>query len=170
MIHYLVATYPDRISAETAYTYLERAEISPENLTLLGTGYKTWAEVDILDPFAQARQDMQRMLLWLVPFGFFAGFAFNQATQLTIVPGLSSIDNSVIGGAFGAIAGGLGSLTVGGGLKVIIAGRSGTPYQERLLQGKYILIFTTGNETQIRKVERLLPKGAEAIQTYTDLS
>lgn len=169
-MNYLVATFPERFSAEAAFTTLEIADYAPERISIYGGGYKTIDQLQALyDPFLAARREMQRMLVWLVPFGFFAGFTFNQVTQIQIIEGLSTLDNSIIGGIFGAIAGGLGSLTVGGGLKVVLSGKSGTPLQSRLLQGNY-LVVVTGNETQIRQAERLLQNQSPLyLQTYEDV-
>lgn len=166
-MNYLVATFPERFSAEAAYTTLEIADYPTERISIYGGGYKTVDQLQSLyDPFLAARREMQRMLVWLVPFGFFAGFTFNQVTQIQIVDGFSALDNSIIGGIFGAIAGGLGSLTVGGGLKVVLSGKSGTPYPTRLLQGNY-LVVVTGNESQVRQAERLLQNQSPLyLQTY----
>ncbi len=163
----LVATLGDRLGAEAVYTRLETDGFPMAKVKLLGRGYKDWSDVDVEDPFVTARRQMQRMLLWLVPFGFFAGFTFNQATQIDILPGLNRLDNSLIGGLLGAIAGALGSLTVGGGLKVLLAGKSGTPFQERLRQGKY-LVLIQGTDNEIRRAERLLKvQPVENLQSYT---
>ncbi|MCI3281588.1 hypothetical protein L5470_11490 [Synechococcus sp. PCC 6717] len=163
----LVATVGDRLGAEAIYTRLETDGFPMAKVKLLGRGYKQWSEAGVEDPFATARQQMQRMLLWLVPFGFFAGFTFNQATQIDILPSLNRLDNSLIGGVFGAVAGALGSLTVGGGLKVVIAGRSGTPFETRLQQGKY-LVLIQGSDNEIRRAERLLKaQPLEYLQAYT---
>lgn len=163
----LVATLGDRLTAEAVYTHLERDGFPMAKVKLLGRGYHQWSDVGIEDPFATAWHQMRRMLLWLVPFGFFAGFTFNQATQIDILPTLNRLDNSVIGGVLGAMAGALGSLTVGGGLKVVTAGPSGTPFQVRLQRGKY-LVLIQGSESEIRRAERLL-KGQplESLQAYT---
>ncbi len=155
-MNYLVATFADRIAAERAYTDLETAHFPLEKVSLFGSGYKSSQELQTLyDPFLAARQEMQRMLVWLVPFGFFAGFTFNQVTAIPIIASFNPLNNSILGGIFGAIAGGLGSLTVGGGLKVVLGGQSGVPFQKRLAQGHY-LIAIQASETQIRQAERLL--------------
>lgn len=168
-MNYLVATFPERFTAEAAYTRLEMADYPQERVSVYGGGYKTIDQLQALyDPFLGAQREMQRMLVWLVPFGFFAGFTFNQVTQIQILTGLTALDNSIIGGIFGAIAGGLGSLTVGGGLKVVLSGKSGTPLSARLRQGNY-LIVVTGNESQIRQAERLLQNQSPLfLQAYED--
>ncbi|AXY68044.1 hypothetical protein D3A95_07810 [Thermosynechococcus sichuanensis E542] len=167
MKNYLVATLGDRLQAEAVYTQLEKDGFPMEKVALLGRGYKQWAELGLIDPFQVARQQMQRMLIWLVPFGFFAGFTFNQATQIDILPMLDRLNNSILGGIFGAIAGALGSLTVGGGLQVVITGKSGIPFEKRLQRGKY-LILIQGSDSEIRRAERLLKvQPLENLQSYT---
>ncbi len=169
-MNYLVATFGDRMATEAAYTALELTGYPLDKASIYGLGYKTETDLQALyDPYLTARQEMQRMLVWLVPFGFFAGFTFNQVTAIQIISSFTPLNNSVLGGLFGAIAGGLGSLTVGGGLKVVLSGKAGTPFRQRLRQGQYLLVVT-GSETQLRQAERCLgPTSPLYLQAYETL-
>ncbi|MGL5034160.1 MAG: hypothetical protein ACRC6M_10220, partial [Microcystaceae cyanobacterium] len=71
---YLIAVITDRIKAEEAYTALEAAGIKQSQMAIVGTGYKSSADFPFIDPKRQARKQALFMAVWLVPFGFFAGF------------------------------------------------------------------------------------------------
>lgn len=166
MNNYLVATFLDRIQVEAAYTALEQEGIAASQVNILGPGYRQLEEVELFDPNQAARRQAIQMLVWLVPFGFFAGFTFNQVTQLTIVPSLSDLANSILGGLLGAASGALGSLTVGGGLQLLIGGRETIPFRQRLQAGKYLLVVR-GSETLIRKANNLVRSlKCESLQVY----
>lgn len=166
MTNYLVATFGDRIKAEAAYTTLEAKEFPLQQVTLLGTGYKSWVDYPLFDPNQAIRQRLRWVLTWLVPFGFFGGFTFNQISQLTIVPSLSPLANSVIGGIMGAISGALGSLTVGGGIRLFLPGQDVQTYRQRLQTGKYLLVIK-GSEFSVGQAYRLLrPLDPESLQVH----
>ncbi len=166
MTNHLVATFLDRMQVEAAYTALETGGLPMPQVKILGRGYQQLEEIGLFDPNLASRQRVFRMVLWLVPFGFFAGFTFNQVTQLTILPGFSDLANSVIGGLMGAIAGGLGSLTVGDGPKLLLRGQETLPYRDRLQAGKYLLVVS-GSETLIRKANNLVRSlDCESLQIY----
>ena len=78
-MNYLVAVLSDRIQAEAADLALEREGI---NGTILGRGYKSADEFGLIDPKEQAKKQVKLMAIWLVPFGFFAGFTFSLITGL----------------------------------------------------------------------------------------
>jgi hypothetical protein len=166
MTNYLVATFRDRIQAEAAYTTLETAGLPLSQVSILGQGYKSLEESGVFDPHQAARQQAWQMMLWLIPFGFFAGFTFNQVTQLTILSSLNELGNSLLGGLMGAAAGALGSFTVGGGLQLLIRQQDAVPYRDRLQAGKYLLVVT-GSDLVIRQANNLLQSlGSEGLQVY----
>ncbi|MGA1623759.1 MAG: hypothetical protein ACO36E_13690, partial [Synechocystis sp.] len=74
---YLIAVVADRIAAEEAYTALETGGFAPQTLTIIGKGYKTADEFGLVDPKQQALKRAKLMAIWLVPFGFVAGYGFN---------------------------------------------------------------------------------------------
>lgn len=155
MTHYLVVTFRDRIQMEAAYTDLERQGFLLHHVSMIGQGYKSLSEAGLFDPSQASRHQMMQMLMWLMPFGFFAGFTFNQVTELTIFEFLSPLGNSIVGGLFGAIAGAMGSFTVGGGAQLLIAGQERIPFQKRLRSGKYLLAIS-GSETLVRQANQIL--------------
>ncbi len=155
MANYLVVTFSDLIQAEAAYTNLEAKNFPLAQVKIVGTGYKSLAESNLFDPSQAARQQMLQMMFWLVPFGFFAGFTFNQVTEIAILERLNPLGNSVLGGLFGAVAGAMGSITVGGGAQLLLAGKERTTYQQRLRAGKYLLVIM-GSETLVREANQIL--------------
>jgi hypothetical protein len=164
-MNYLVAVLKDRIKAEAAYLELEQAGI---NSTILGKGYKTADEFGLTDPQEEASKQVKFMAVWLVPFGFIAGVAFNSITRLDTFAFAGEIGNRIIGGLLGAVSGGLGSILAGGGVGLIIGGKDAIPYRNRLEAGKY-LIVVEGSENLSRSATRILRRfDPENIQGYAD--
>ncbi|MEA5570372.1 hypothetical protein [Calothrix sp. UHCC 0171] len=166
-MNYLVAVLTDRIQAEAANIALEKEGI---NSTILGKGYKTADEFGLIDPKEQASKQAKFMAVWLVPFGFFAGFTFNTITGLDTFPWAGDIGNKIIGGILGAVSGALGSIVSGGGVGLVFGGGDALPYRNRLDAGKY-LIVVQGSDTLTRDATRVLRRfDPENIQGYADNS
>ncbi|MBW4608302.1 MAG: hypothetical protein KME22_14055 [Hassallia sp. WJT32-NPBG1] len=164
-MNYLVAVLPDRIQAEAAYLALEKEGIKS---TILGRGYKTADEFGLIDPNEEAKKQVRLMAVWLVPFGFFAGFTFSFITGLETFAWAGEIGNHIIGGLLGAVSGGLGSVVSGGGVGLIIGGGDALPYRNRLDAGKY-LIVVQDSENVTRQATRILRKfDPENLQGYAD--
>ncbi|MEM6755255.1 MAG: hypothetical protein AAF630_20065 [Cyanobacteria bacterium P01_C01_bin.38] len=151
-MNYLVAVFPDRITAEEAYTALEKKGIAS---TILGRGYKSADEFGLIDPKEQAKKQAKFMSYWLVPFGFFAGFAFNLITGIETFPWAGVAGNRIIGGLLGAGSGALGAIFVGGGVGLVVGGGDALPYRNRLDAGKYIVVVE-GAESLNRETTRIL--------------
>jgi hypothetical protein len=136
-MNYLVAVLADRIQAEAAYLALERENIKS---SILGRGYKSADEFGLIDPNEEAKKQVRLMAVWLVPFGFFAGFTFSFITGLETFAWAGQIGNHIIGGLLGAVSGALGSVVSGGGVGLIIGGGDALPYRNRLDAGKYLIV------------------------------
>ena len=166
-MNYLVAVLPDRIQVEEAYLALEKEGIKS---TILGRGYKSADEFGLIDPNEQAKKQVKLMAIWLIPFGFFAGFTFSFITGLDTFAWAGEIGNHVVGGILGAGSGALGSIVVGGGVGLIFGGGDALPYRNRLNAGKY-LIVVQASEGIIRKATTVLRRfDPENIQGYSDMS
>ncbi|MBD2099340.1 hypothetical protein [Leptolyngbya sp. FACHB-261] len=168
MSNYLVTVLSDRNTAEAAYTALEKEDLPMQAVAILGRGYKSADEYGLIDPKEQAQKQINLMSTWLIPFGFFAGFAFNRITGLTLLEGLGTLGNGALGGLLGALSGALGAYVVGGGVGLAVGGGDALTYRNRLDQGKY-LIVVRGSESLTRRATNILrPFGPENIQGYTD--
>ncbi|GAX40443.1 hypothetical protein NIES4075_14090 [Tolypothrix sp. NIES-4075] len=164
-MNYLVAVLPDRIQAEAAYLALEKEGIKS---TILGRGYKSADEFGLIDPNEEAKKQVRLMAVWLVPFGFFAGFTFSFITGLETFAWAGEIGNHIIGGLLGAVSGALGSVVSGGGVGLIIGGGDALPYRNRLDAGKY-LIVVQNSENVTRQATRVLRQfDPENLQGYAD--
>jgi len=165
-MNYLIAVLRDRIEAEQAYTSLEKEGLPMAQVTILGRGYQSADEYGLIDPNLQAKQQIQQMAYWLIPFGFIAGYAFNWQTGIDVFPGLGSLGNHIIGGVFGAIAAAMGSFFVGGGVGLGLGSGDALPYRNRLNQGQY-LIVVKGSEALTRQATRILRQfDPENLQGY----
>ena len=164
-MNYLVAVLSDRIQAEAADLALEREGI---NGTILGRGYKSADEFGLIDPKEKAKTQVKLMAIWLVPFGFFAGFTFSFITGLDTFAWAGEIGNHVVGGILGAGSGAMGSVFVGGGVGLFEGGGDDSLYRHRLDAGKY-LIVVQGSEMLTRQATRILRQfEPENIQGYAE--
>ncbi len=169
MTHYLVAVLTQRRQAEAAYAALQRDDVPAEQLSLLGQGYQSADDYGLIHPDRQAKHWSQRLLYGLIPFGFAAGFAFNWLTGIQILP-VNPWINHALGGLFGAIAGSMGALFVGGATGWTVASGDAIAYRNRLNAGKY-LIITEGSDRLIREATRILRRfEPENLQGYTATS
>lgn len=167
-MNYVIAVLPDRIQAEEAYSVLEREGLPTKQISILGKGYKSADEFGFLDPNQQARKQSLRMLFWLAPFGFVAGYAFNVLTSIELFPWAGALGNHVIGGLFGAIAGAMGSFFVGGGTGLVFGSGDALPYRNRLNEGKYIVVVNGASNLTNQATRILKQFDPETLQGYVD--
>ncbi|HEY9783389.1 MAG TPA: hypothetical protein V6D09_25030 [Leptolyngbyaceae cyanobacterium] len=166
-MNYLIAVLSDRIQAEAAYTALEKEGLPTNSIDILGQGYKSADEFGLIDPNQQARKGAKRLIYWLVPFGFVAGYAFNYLTGIEILP-INPVGNHIIGGILGAASGALGAYFVGGGVGLSVGSGDALPYRNRLNAGKY-LVVVKGTEELTRQATRILRSfEPENIQGYAE--
>ncbi|MEO0489572.1 MAG: hypothetical protein AAFZ49_08430 [Cyanobacteria bacterium J06659_2] len=166
-MNYLVAVLSDRIKAEAAYSALEAADFAMENIHILGKGYKSADEYGLIDPNQEAWKQVRLMALWLIPFGFGAGFIFNLITGLDTFPWTGTLGNQIIGGCLGAASGALGSFVVGGGVGLAIGSGDAIAYRNRLNAGKYVVVVK-GTDSIIGQATRIIRQfRPENIQGYS---
>ncbi|MGL5032421.1 MAG: hypothetical protein ACRC6M_01305, partial [Microcystaceae cyanobacterium] len=128
------------------------------------------ADFPFIDPKRQARKQALFMAIWLVPFGFFAGFGFNLITGLHTLDWAGVPGNHIVGGLLGAIGGAMGSVFVGGGINLSFGNRDDYPYLGKLKLGKY-LVIVEGTESLKTKANTILKsQNPENLQSYTDPS
>jgi len=139
-MNYLIAVFSNRITAEAAYTSLEKENLPMEGITILGRGYQSADEFGLIEPSKQALKGSARLAYWVIPFGFAAGYAFNLSTGIEIFSWAGDIGNHIIGGIFGAVAGSLGALVVGGGIGLSLGSGDALTYRNRLNAGKYLIV------------------------------
>lgn len=169
-MNYLVAVLSDRIQAEEAYSALESQGLPMSKIAILGRGYKSADEYGLLDPNQQASKQVKLMAVWLVPFGFAAGYVFNLITNLDTFPWAGALGSHLIGGLLGAASGALGSIVVGGGVGLVTGSGDALPYRNRLDAGKYLLVVK-GSEALTRQATTILRQyDPENIQGYVDTS
>jgi hypothetical protein len=167
-MNYLVAVLPDQSQVEAAYSALKQEGLPENQIDILGNGYKSADGYGLIDPKQQARQGARRLVYWLVPFGFVAGYAFNFLTGIEILPAIAPVFNHMIGGLLGAASGALGAYLVGGGVGLTVGSGNALPYRNRLNAGKY-LIVVKGTEELTRQATRVLRQfEPENLQGYNE--
>lgn len=169
-MNYVVAVLPDRMQAEAAYSALEKEGLPNNQIDILGSGYKSADEYGLIKPEKQAIKGAKRLVYWLIPLGFIAGYTFNFLTEIEIFPEFNAFGNHIMGGLFGAIAGVLGAYFVGGTVGLTEGSGHALPYRNRLNAGKY-LIIVKGTAELTRQATRVLRQfELENIQGYTEPS
>ncbi|MBE9094423.1 hypothetical protein [Tychonema sp. LEGE 07203] len=167
-MNYLIAVLPDRMQAEAAYCALEKEGLPMKQVSILGRGYKTADEFGLIDPNQQANKQAKLMAIWLIPFGFIAGVTFSLITELKTFAWAGEIGDHLIGGVLGAIAGGMGSVFVGGAGGMAFGSGDALPYRNRLNAGKF-LIAVKGTDDLTGKAANILQQfEPENIQGYTE--
>lgn len=169
-MNYLIAVLSDRIQAEAAYSALETAGLASGQIDILGNGYQSADDYGLINPTAAASKEVKRELYWLVSFGFLAGYAFNWLTAIEILPTLSPIGNHIIGGIFGAAAGGLGAYLSGGTIGLTVGSGDALPYRNRLNAGKYLIIVHGTDKLTLQATRVLRQFEPENIQGYSEPS
>ncbi|ELR97184.1 hypothetical protein [Gloeocapsa sp. PCC 73106] len=156
-MNYLIAVFANRIEAEAAYTALEKAGLPQSQIQIIGQGYQTPSEFGLVNPTELGKARALQMSYWLIPFGFAAGYTFNSITQFDLFPWAGSLGNHLIGGLFGAIAGAMGSIFVGGGVGLSTGSGSGDDlvYLNRLKEGKYLVAIDSSATLKTRGKEIL---------------
>lgn len=165
MAQYLVVTFSDRPQAHAAYEKLKASDLALAQIDLLGAGFRTLKDVNLYDPNQVAWQQAKRMLYWVIPFGFVAGFSFNEITHLSILEKGSPLLNHLIGGFLGAMASAMGGFTFGGGAQFLMDNQK-KPFAQRLKAGQYLLV-AQGTELLVRQASRLLQSSpSDSLQIY----
>ncbi len=165
---YLIAVVSDRIKAEEAYTALEKGGIPTSQISILGKGYKSADEFGFIDPAQQGKKRARLMAIWLVPFGFVAGYTFDLITGVNSFNWAGEPWNHILGGVAGAISGAMGSFFVGGGVGLSVGSGDALPYRNRLNAGKYIVIVQGATSLKNKATSILRPLNPENLQGYTD--
>jgi hypothetical protein len=166
-MNYLVAVLSNRQQAEAAYSSLKQEISSEGQIDILGNGYKNADEYGLIDPQQQARQGVKRLIYWLIPFGFVAGYAFNALTGIEILA-VGATGNHILGGLLGAASGALGAYFVGGGVGLTVGSGDALPYRNRLAAGKYLIVIK-GSEALTQQATRILRQfEPENLQGYIE--
>jgi hypothetical protein len=165
-MNYLIAVLKKRIQAEDAYSALARAKLPIHQVEILGDGFKNADDFGLINPNQQALKQAKKLMTWLIPFGFGAGYLFNLLTQITIVSWGNDFVNYLIGGLFGAGAGALGALIVGVIIGWTVASGDAIAYRNRLNAGKYLIIVKGSDEIINQATKVLCQFELENIQGY----
>lgn len=165
-MNYVIAVFSDRNPAEAAYSALEAEQFAMDEVDILGQGYQSVDDYGLIDPAGKAWKQIKLMMLWLVPFGFIAGFGFNRITGLDTFAWAGTIGNQILGGLLGAGSGAMGAFFVSDGVGVVLGSGDALSYRDRLEDGKYVVVVK-GSLTQIRAATPVLRRfRPENLQGY----
>ncbi|MEO0837316.1 MAG: hypothetical protein AAF063_00215 [Cyanobacteria bacterium J06643_5] len=153
-MNYLIAVYPNRFQALSAFTALKKESFPSEQISILGQGYKKIDDYGIIKPNLQGVNSIQSLTYWLVPCGFVAGCVVFLFTNIEIIAAANFM-NWIAGGLLGAISGLLGAFFLVNINASKAVNEDAWLYQKCLNSGKY-LIFVRGTEELIEKATSIL--------------
>ncbi len=163
--HLVIGVFANEQMALEGFRVLQKKGMSPENVAIVGKGYRDADAVGFADPLKVARMRALRTAILPGLVGLVFGLLFNVLTQIEIVPGnriLTLIIAALLGGASGI----LGGLMVGGGIGLIFESGESIAYRNRIEKGQYLLLVE-GKEALVKEAEselRLLP--TESLDRY----
>lgn len=168
MKNYLVAILSNRQQTRDAYKALEEKSLPMENISILGQGYQSADDFGLINPDQAADESSSRLAIWVVPFGFAAGFAFSLLTGLQTFAWAGEFGNHAIGGLFGAAAGLMGAWATGRLSGWTVGSGDAIAYRNRLNAGKY-LIIAEGNDDMVKRATQVLRQfEPENLQGYAE--
>jgi len=166
---FLIAVFADRDQAETAYEAMAKEGIPSDQVALLGVGHSQEDPFGFINPAGQNKKIKRFTFFWLVPFGFAAGFVFSYITNLQTFAWVGQLGNHLVGGLLGAGSGAMGSVFIGKSLAMTsITGIDPLPYQNRLAEGKYVLIVNGPEVLTNRAAPVLRQFKTDTLQRYRD--
>lgn len=166
-MNYVVTVLPNRMQAEAAYSALIQENLLNSQIDILGSGYQNADDYILIGRNQDAKQGVKRLLYWLVPFGFVAGFAFDFFTNIEIFPTVNTVGNYIISGIFGAISSILGVYFLGD-IALTKDSKHTLPYRHLLNEGKYLIVVKGTEEITHQASEILRQFEPENIQSYTE--
>ena len=134
-MNYLIAVYPNRLQALSAFTALEKESFSSAQISILGEGYKIVDDYGIIQPNLQSEDNVKRLSYWLVPLGFVAGCTLFFFTNIEIITAANFI-NWIIGGLFGAIFSLLSAFFIVSNTDSVVTNEDAWLYQKCLNSGR----------------------------------
>ncbi len=163
---YLVAVLSNRVRAEAAYLSLKAANLPISQMDILGKGYKSADEFGLINPDTEALKQSNHLAIWVIPFGFAAGYLFNVLTGIEIIGWIGSIGNHILGGIFASAAAAMGAFVTGRLTGWTVSSGDAIAYRNRLNAGKY-LVIAQGNDSFVEEATRLLRQyEPETLQGY----
>lgn len=165
--NYLVAVLSNRLTAEAAYSALERASLPMQTISVLGQGYQTADDFGLIKPDDAADEQATLLAYWTIPFGFIAGVAFSILSGLQTFIWAGEVGNYLISGFLGAASGALGAFMVGRLVGWTVGSGDAIAYRNRLNQGKYLIIAKGTDELVRRATQVLRQYEPENIQGYS---
>ncbi|MFW6296180.1 MAG: hypothetical protein ACOC04_03195 [Halothece sp.] len=167
-MNYLIAVLPNEAQAQAASSALVKTGLTEQQVTIVGEGYKSPDDIGLAEPNQEAGKQSFRLLYWLVPFGFLAGFAFNILSGIDIFPVIGRFGNATIGGILGAASGALGALVVGGVVGWTVSSGDALAYRNRVNAGKYLVVVQASENITRQATKVLRQFDIENIQGYSE--
>lgn len=163
--HLVIAVLPNEQAALNAYRRLQKTGTSPENIAIVGKGYRDADAIGFAKPVNMAKRRAFLTATATGVIGAIFGLTFNLISGIQIFA-----DNQILtwiaAAFFGGISGALGGLLVGGGTGLIFESNESISFRSEIERGKF-LILIEGDEALVRSAEqRLYDIPTESLQRY----
>jgi hypothetical protein len=162
--HLIIAVFANESAALEGFRLLQRSGFSPENVAIVGKGYRDADAVGFADPVKVAKERALRTAGFTGIVGSVMGLTFNLITHIQIVP--NQILTWAIAAFLGGISGVMGGLFVGGGVGLVLESGESISYRNRIEKGKYLLLVEGQEALVLTAQEQLRGVQTESLERY----
>jgi hypothetical protein len=162
--HLIIAVFANESAALEGFRLLQRSGFSPENVAIVGKGYRDADAVGFADPVKVAKERALRTAGFTGIVGSVMGLTFNLITHIQIVP--NQILTWAIAAFLGGISGVMGGLFVGGGVGLVLESGESISYRNRIEKGKYLLLVEGKEDMVLKAQEQLQELPPESLERY----
>ncbi len=160
----LVSVVANEAQALGLYRLLQRSGLSPENVAIVGSGYRDCDAVGFAKPLDVSRQRAFRTAAFTGVIGAVMGLAFLAATPVRIFDNM--ILNILLAITTAGLSGAMGGFLVGGGVGLLSESGESISYRSKVERGKY-LVLVEGAETLVEKADAVVKAfQCESTQRY----
>ncbi len=162
--HLLVSVLANEAEALRAYRILQLGGVSPENMAIVGAGYRDCDAVGFARPTQVARTRAYRTAAFTSVVGAIMGLAFLFTTGIQVFPNLYL--NILLALTTAGISGAVGGFLVGGGVGLVFESGESIAYRNKVNQGKYLLLVEGAESLVIQSEDRLKSAPCESSRRY----
>jgi len=160
----LVAVVPSEAEALRAFRHLQQGGFSPENVAIVGRGYRDCDAVGFAKPLDVSRDRAYRTSAFAGVVGAGMGLAFLVATPVRVFDNM--VLNVLLAVVTAGLAGAMGGFFVGGGVGFVSESSESISYRNKVDRGKYLILVEGGESLVGKAYDHLQQVPTESLQRY----